>query len=683
VPRLYLALWRDMGTLLSRTYGWLVGLLSGGGAFDLVGTALVWGLIVWLCNLWMGWWVRRRHNPLVGVLPGGLLLSFVLSYTGSNPYVFLPILGATLVLIALVKHLAREDRWSVAGIDFSQGLWSDIAMVATGISIALVLAAAIAPSISAQKIADWVNELTDTEEERRTEEVAEGLGLQQKPEPRDPRPLQSVRSTGLPRRHLIGSGPELTRRVVMVIETGELPPIPESLMDLDPPRHYWRSITYDRYFGRGWATSNTEEITYEPGEELSVSGVTTPIHTLRQSVRLIGPDIGGMVHVDGTLLSMDQEFTVAWRSQDELFAATTAARAYRADSIVNRATAKNLREAPVDYPDWLLQRYLQLPENLPDRVTALARDLTATEPTPYDRAVAIEAYLRQFPYTLDVPTPGIDNDIADYFLFELQEGYCDYYATSMVVLARSAGIPARLVVGYINGTYDPMNARYVVTEADAHAWPEIYFPGYGWIEFEPTGGRPPIERDSGDEETPIWPEGESPPEPLVPPKESSGPRIVLGLWLLAGVGGVALVVAVLTGVDSARLLWDSPEGMAGRFYRRLKAYADRLRIRNRRGDTPYELAHAFEGRIKEIAEGHGFAGIEFLEPAAEEVQTLMDLYVRVWYSPEADLSREARRRAVWTWWRLRWRLWLAWLWRRTREKESGTPADLAAQRSAA
>lgn len=682
VPQLFLALWRDMGTLLSRTYVWLEGVISGGGSIDLVGTALVWGMMVWLYNLWMGWWVRRRYNPLVGVLPGGLLLSFVLSYTGSSPYVFLPILGITLVLIALVKQLAREGRWSLSGIDFSQGLWSDIALVASGISIALVLAAAIAPSISAQKIADWVNELTEQEEERRTEEVAEGLGLQQKPAPRAVQPLRAAESTGLPRRHLIGSGPELTRRVVMVIETGELPAIPETLMDLDPPRHYWRSLTYDRYFSRGWATSSTEDVPYEPGDELVLPDLITRTRVMRQSVRLISPDLGGVVHVDGTLLSMDQPFNVALRSQDELFAATTAVRAYRADSIVSEASVKELREAATTYPGWIAQRYLRLPENLPERVIALARDLTATELTPYDRAVAIEQYLRQFPYTLDVPTPGVGEDIADYFLFELQEGYCDYYATSMVVLARAAGVPARLVVGYINGSYDPMNARYVVTEADAHAWPELYFPGYGWIEFEPTGGRPPIERDSGEDEEPIWPEGEVPPEPLVPQQSSRGGGPVLGVWLLSGLGGLLLAVAVVTAIDGVRLLLASPEQLVGYFHQRLRAYAGRLRVRRRRGDTPYELARAFNDRLGEIVEGHGFAGIEFLEPATDEVRALLDLYVRVWYRPEVDLSPEVRRRAVWTWWRLRWRLWLAWLWRRTRD-ETGTRAsapELAPQR---
>ena len=78
--------------------------------------------------------------------------------------------------------------------------------------------------------------------------------------------------------------------------------------------------------------------------------------------------------------------------------------------------------------------------------------------------------------------------------FDLQKGYCDYYATSMMVLARAAGLPARMVIGYSSGSYDVGLEVYVVTEAQAHSWVEIYFPDYGWVEFEPTAGRPTRER---------------------------------------------------------------------------------------------------------------------------------------------------------------------------------------------
>jgi len=126
---------------------------------------------------------------------------------------------------------------------------------------------------------------------------------------------------------------------------------------------------------------------------------------------------------------------------------------------------------------------------------------------PYDKAKAIEAYLRtNYPYDLDVPAPPEGQDVADYFLFDLQKGYCDYYATTMVVLARASGLPARFVSGYAPGSYDAPNAEYVIRELDAHSWVEIYFPEIGWIEFEPTASIAEIERTVDD---PALPENQN------------------------------------------------------------------------------------------------------------------------------------------------------------------------------
>lgn len=658
---LYVELWADMGVLLVRTSDWLAGLVAGRGGYDVVGMALVWGLGLWLCSVWAGFVVRRFRRPLVGVLPGSVVLTFVLSYTGANPYVMLPILGGTLVLMGMMGQRDREDGWAWRGVDYSLGLWGDVTLAATGVSVALVIAAAIAPSISVQKIADWVREATDRGEESRTEAVAEGLGLEQRPEPRPVRPIESQAVTSLPQSHLIGSGPELSRLVVMVVETGELPPLPEEPFAQDAPRHYWRSLTYDRYFGRGWATSTTEPLAYEAGVPVTDVEVEHR-RPLRQSVRLVGG--GGIVFVDGTLVSVDQPFTVEWRSGEEMFAATTLARQYRADSLIPVYSEEQLREVASDYPEAILSRYLQLPESVPERVLTLARDLTATQPTAYDQALAIESYLREFEYTLDVPTPGVSMDIADYFLFELQKGYCDYYATSMVVLARAAGLPARMVIGYVSGTYDPVEARYVVTQADAHAWPEIYFPGYGWIEFEPTGGRPAIRRTAqmGQTQQP-----EARPAPLVPMPPDPDRGLRFGHYILLGIGAIVAVVGLGTGVDALGLLLAPPERMITRLYRRLRAHARRIRAKLRYGDTPTELVEAFVDRVKAISATHGFTGGEVVEPASEEAETLVGMYVQTWYSPELGLSPAQRREAVWLWWRLRWRLWLAWLWRRAAE----------------
>jgi transglutaminase-like putative cysteine protease len=148
--------------------------------------------------------------------------------------------------------------------------------------------------------------------------------------------------------------------------------------------------------------------------------------------------------------------------------------------------------------------YLQLPDNLPNRVMDLAESLTANAETPYDKAKAIETYLKEkFPYTNEPDlSKKKSSDFVDSFLFEIKEGYCDYFSSAMAVLSRSAGLPARWVKGYAPGSLPveflqgmpqqavnpEMGGTYTVRNADAHSWVEIYFEGSGWIAFEPTAG---------------------------------------------------------------------------------------------------------------------------------------------------------------------------------------------------
>jgi transglutaminase-like putative cysteine protease len=136
---------------------------------------------------------------------------------------------------------------------------------------------------------------------------------------------------------------------------------------------------------------------------------------------------------------------------------------------------------------------LRLPDTLPRRVRDLARQLTAAERTPYEKARAIEQHLMwEYKYTLSTPS-GYPNDFVDYFLFEGQRGFCHHFAGSMVVMCRAIGLPARLASGFLIGEEDKDDADlYTVREKDAHVWPEVYFEGAGWVMFEPT---PPAETE--------------------------------------------------------------------------------------------------------------------------------------------------------------------------------------------
>lgn len=144
-----------------------------------------------------------------------------------------------------------------------------------------------------------------------------------------------------------------------------------------------------------------------------------------------------------------------------------------------------LRSLPADYPSGITEPYLQLPAVDP-RVVDLARQVTADFDNPYDKARALERYLRtRFGYTLELPRVPEEDPIA-HFLFERRKGHCEYFAASMTVMLRTQGIPARLVNGFLTGEYNEVGENYIVRARDAHTWVEVYFPGVGWIEFDPT-----------------------------------------------------------------------------------------------------------------------------------------------------------------------------------------------------
>ena len=663
VPTALTGLWDNFSVLMLRVYAWLQAVIAGESAFDPVAATLVWGLALWLVAAWAAWMLRRHAKPLLAIAPAGVLLLATLSYNWGNTLGILVLLGAALPLFALTAYSVRQRRWLAAGIDFPS-LGGETAAAVILVSSVLVISAAVAPSIVFRDIIAFVERLSAGQG------VGEGdlSGSPQQvipPSQMEKSHFGDLRQGGLPRSHLLGSGPELSKHVVMLISTGQFAPnLPEGIVDV--PRYYWRSISYDVYTGRGWKTGTPETVDYQANVTLTVPALAAQ-HEMRQDVRIIG-DVGGLLHAAGTLSSVDKDYTVAWRSPEDMFGATLESTNYRAVSLVSVATEEQLRAAGSDYPEWVRARYLPLPDTVSDRVLGLARDLTATEPTPYDRAVAIETYLRGYPYTLDVPLPPPDvTDIADYFLFELREGYCDYYATSMVVLARAAGLPARLTMGYASGTYDFYDAVYRVTEADAHAWVEIYFPDYGWINFEPTSGRPAIHRSSQMDLPPGLPAAGEAPESTGINWGELGRLTQLAWWILPILpllaGGVWLAL------DDWRLRRLGTPMAVATLYGRLWRHGQRLAVPMQAGDTPYEFAEAFAEWSKKQAQEKRWGVV--LADAISEVHHLVDLYVKVAYTAH-PVGSLGRWHAFQSWRKLRWRLGLARIlqWRRSLSEKS-------------
>jgi len=158
---------------------------------------------------------------------------------------------------------------------------------------------------------------------------------------------------------------------------------------------------------------------------------------------------------------------------------------YEASSMPPTATPTELRAAGTNYPTEIRTHYLQMPE-LDPRVPELARQATAAATNPYDKAIALQSYLQtRYAYTLDQGSISASDPLAN-FLFVRKAGHCEYFATAMTIMLRTLGIPARYINGFQVGEYNDVGGDFIVRASDAHSWVEAYFPGRGWITFDPT-----------------------------------------------------------------------------------------------------------------------------------------------------------------------------------------------------
>jgi transglutaminase-like putative cysteine protease len=249
---------------------------------------------------------------------------------------------------------------------------------------------------------------------------------------------------------------------------------------------YWRTAAYDRYTGDGWVrtgqTSPYEDgLAAPPGETDRVEQTVEPRTTLgampaaNQPITVEGRASRTLVTTQGTI-EPDEPFTTGEN--------------YTVVSQQPTADPDTLREAD-DYGE-AVERNQQLPESTPDRIAERTDEIAGDEPTAYDTAVAVERYLETTKnYSTLVRRP--EGDVADGFLFEMDAGYCTYFATTMAVMLRTQDVPARVAVGYTPGqrlARENGTDTHVVRGYDAHVWVEVYFEGVGWVAFDPTPSGP-------------------------------------------------------------------------------------------------------------------------------------------------------------------------------------------------
>jgi transglutaminase-like putative cysteine protease len=272
-------------------------------------------------------------------------------------------------------------------------------------------------------------------------------------------------------------------------------------------RMYWSARTYDAYDDGQWASSQKQTVSLGP----QYVPLIYPSWAYRQSIQFTFdtriPLLKNLFYVNEPYnLDRSAQAIVTQTAEGGIDFNTLvmdpplkARDSYTVRSTIAVPTVLSLRQATNEYPDWVKGRYLQVPKGFSPRVKALAHQIADEQPTTYDKVQAITQYLRRtITYTETVPQPPADRDPLEWFLFDQRAGFCNYYASSEVMMLRALGIPARLVIGYAEGEWNASQGVYEVHGRDSHAWPEVYFPELGWIQFEPTVSQPTYEFPQGE-----------------------------------------------------------------------------------------------------------------------------------------------------------------------------------------
>lgn len=275
----------------------------------------------------------------------------------------------------------------------------------------------------------------------------------------------------------------------------------------DKPEIHWRGVAFDYYEKGRWTRTATSPRTQatrsivRPGIERwylkwldgkRASDVVT--HGVKQEIWLdpLDSDVlfgASNPHVFETAM-IARKRKPKTPHNDEFRLEHGSTLHYTVWSDLERPEPNELRAATGTLPAQYENAYLQLPPEITPETRALAKRLTEGLPTAYDKAIAIERWLEtNLSYTLEQRDPGKTEPV-HFFLFERKKGHCEYFASAFVVLARAAGIPTRQVNGFLGGEWNEYQGYVAVRAGDAHSWAEVFFPGKGWVTFDPTPAAP-------------------------------------------------------------------------------------------------------------------------------------------------------------------------------------------------
>src|SRR5437762_3160108 len=457
--------------LATHVNNWVTQIFAGESANDPSVFVLLLGATCWASAYLGAFALAREHRPWYAVVFGGICLTVNVSLALTSLYFDL-ILFTLLALVLLTRlHIVSlVERWERQNIVPAGEM--DWRLLRGGLTwtLVLILMAFFTPRVGAAELVTNAFNTFDAPYQRVQAEWQRFFaGVS------GPSRLQGVSFSDSIR---LGQAPNLGDRIVFYVDA--------------PAAHFWRAVTYDFYTGAGWRTTETDRVEKVTPPTLERDKMDATFEIIVPHANLLfGANEPTKVNVPYQFQTGDDRaYSTSVRAVNRNQAQGT----YTTTSLVSKATKDELRKATTAYPATIKAKYLQLPSSIPDRVKDLAVRIASGKATAYDKAEAIETYLRgAYKYSTVVKPAPAGRDPVDYFLFDLKADFCEYFASSMAVMLREVGVPARVVEGFTAGELDPSN-RYAVRELNAHAWVEAYFPQYGWIEFEPTPSELPFDR---------------------------------------------------------------------------------------------------------------------------------------------------------------------------------------------
>ena len=613
--------------LLDRMYAWWSAVTQNGISSDPLPVILLLLVATWLGAYVSAWAIFRWRNGTLGLLPGGIALMTNLALSPgqfSTAFVVFILAGA---LLLMRLHVARrEQQWDRDGIVYPEFISLSALHATFWATCALLIFVWLLP-LHARS--DTANERWDDFTRPVTRHLTPLARVFVSVNAKKPVNIHNIKDALAFQGKINLSGKDAVQIDVKIT--------PEMAAFL-------REQSFDEYTRDGWKINAGGNVTLDPGartlvnegditsqsqQDLNNQLISPPRQEVTVNVKVEGGNNDHLFSLGQPLASDQQSSASVGADLPDVSSLKPAGHlsngdAYSVTGSVSVASIDVLRGAGTEYPSWVKARYLDLPRDLPRRVRFKAQEVTRSTGTPYDDAAAIEKYLRTFPIDYNVPAAPAGQDSVDYFLFDAQRGYFDYHASAMAVMLRSLGIPARVATGYV---VDPLARQgdsdtFKLTERNAFAWPEVYFPGAGWVEFSPTPSQPLIHRP-GTPDAPgaqagssgrglgaeepidlgISPAGPRASAPAATANPASGGSSAWPLLLtLAIIAGIAIVFA-----GGAKFAWEYGLGglsLPAQLWEKTARLASLGRAGPRKTETPREFA----ARLRRDVPGADAAG---------------------------------------------------------------------------